>query len=155
MNGLYVEKVVTLHHEINKQLEIKNKLIMKKIISMALAAVIAISASAKSSLESDNISLVKVNAPVHLVITKAPFTSVKVMSRNKQLASTVSYTIKDGVLRINANDLESIENSKASVTVVVSAPGNVSYQMGNDMVVAAENTVKVKPFPFHHRRMHR
>lgn len=123
---------------------------MKKIISMALAAIIAISASAKGN--DGNISLVKVNAPVHLIIAKAPFTSVKVMSSEKQLAGAVSYTIKDGVLHINANDLESLEHSDASVTVVVSAPGNVQYQMGNDMFVESETVVKAKRFPYRHRR---
>lgn len=122
---------------------------------MALAAIIAISASAKSNAESNEISLVKVNAPVHLVITKAPFTSVQVMSRNKQLTSAVSYTIKDGVLRINTNDLESLEHSDSHVTVVVTAPGDVQYQMGGDMVATSESSIKAKPFPFHHKRMHK
>ncbi len=122
---------------------------------MALAAVIALSASANNSNESSDISLVKVNAPVHLVITKAPFTSVQVMSRNKQLTSAVQYTIKDGILRINTNDLESLEHSDSHVTVVVTAPGEVQYQMGSDVVATAESSVKAKPFPFRHKRMHK
>lgn len=111
---------------------------MKKFIAMALATIISLSASASTSADTNNdakkeFSTVKVFAPVHLLLVKAPFYSVRVMSRDKELASTVHYTIKDGVVRVSASDIEYLEQSYGHVTVVVTAPEDIEYKVGGDM----------------------
>ena len=68
---------------------------MKKFITIALAAVIAISASAKK-VNTAVFNSVKVNAPVHLVIVPGREYSVGVTSRetgtHHTLMSSISYT---------------------------------------------------------------
>ena len=62
---------------------------MKKFITIALAAVIAISANAKK-VNTAVFNSVKVNAPVHLVIVPSREYSVNVSSRETGLASAIS-----------------------------------------------------------------
>ena len=105
---------------------------MKKFITLALAAVIAISANAKK-VNTAVFNSVKVNAPVHLVIVPSREYSVDVTSRETGLASAISWSIKDGVLNISARDLETLEQSDGTVDVIVSAPQGVDYTIGQDM----------------------
>lgn len=105
---------------------------MKKFISIALAAVIAISANAKKT-ETAQFSSVKVNAPVHLVIVPGRSYSVNIMSRNPELASAVSWKIKDGVLSLSSRDIESLEHSQGMVDVIVTSPNAIDYQVGKEM----------------------
>ena len=105
---------------------------MKKFITIALAAVIAISASAKK-VNTAVFNSVKVNAPVHLVIVPSREYSVDVNSRETGLASTISWSIKDGVLNISACDLEALEQANGTVDVIISAPGSINYEIGNSM----------------------
>ncbi len=112
---------------------------MKKLASLALAAIIALSANAKKvepsvrHSQTSEFTSVKVNAPVHLVIVPGRIYSVNVMSRNPELATAISWKVKDGVLSLNALDLESLEHSRATVDVIVTAPTNVNYQVGKDL----------------------
>ena len=99
---------------------------MKKFITLALAAVIAISANAKK-VNTAVFNSVKVNAPVHLVIVPSREYSVDVTSRESDLASAISWSIKDGVLNISARDLETLEQANGTVDVIVSAPQGVDY----------------------------
>ena len=104
---------------------------MKKFISLALAAFIALSASAKK-VTTSAFSSVKINAPVHLVIVPGKSYSVNVVSRNPQLATAVSWQVKDGVLSLSALDLASLEQSRTGVDVIVTAPESVDYQIGHN-----------------------
>ena len=67
---------------------------MKKFITIALAAVIAISANAKK-VNTAVFNSVKVNAPVHLVIVPSREYSINVTSQEAGLTSAISWTIKD------------------------------------------------------------
>ena len=80
---------------------------MKKFITIALAAVIAISANAKK-VNTAVFNSVKVNAPVHLVIVPSREYSINVTSQESGLTSAIAWTIKDGVLHISARDLEAL-----------------------------------------------
>ena len=115
---------------------------MKKFITIALAAVIAISANAKK-VNTAVFNSVKVNAPVHLVIVPGREYSVDVTSRETGLASTISWSIKNGVLNISARDLEALEQAGGTVDVIVSAPRGVDYQIGQDMQQVSSNKRKV------------
>ena len=105
---------------------------MKKFITLALAAVIAISANAKK-VNTSVFNSVKVNAPVHLVIVPSREYSVNVTSQESGLSSAISWSIKDGVLSINARDLETLEQANGTVDVIISAPRGIDYQIGQDM----------------------
>ncbi|MBR1667413.1 MAG: hypothetical protein IJ693_03925 [Bacteroidaceae bacterium] len=105
---------------------------MKKFLSLALAAIIAISANAKK-VETAQFSSVKVNAPVHLVMVPGREYSVNIVSRNPQLTTAVSWTVKNGVLTLNARDLESLEQSNATVEVFVTSPNALDYQLTKDV----------------------
>ena len=105
---------------------------MKKFITLALAAVIAISAHAKK-VNTAVFNSVKVNAPVHLVIVPSREYSVNVTSQESGLSSAISWSIKDGVLSINARDLETLEQANGTVDVIISAPRGIDYQIGQDM----------------------
>lgn len=105
---------------------------MKKLLTLALAITLTLGTSAKNS-DSNEFSSVKVYAPVHLVITKSADYSVKVFSRNKELTSAIKYTIRDGILSISSNDIESLEKAHGHVTVVVSAPDDIDYSLSPDM----------------------
>ena len=124
---------------------------MKKFISLALAAVIAISANAKK-VNTAVFNSVKVNAPVHLVIVPSREYSVDVTSRERGLASAISWSIKDGVLNISARDLETLEQSNGTVDVIVSAPRGVDYTIGQDMQQVSSSKKRVPLFRRHHRR---
>ncbi|MBQ0022969.1 MAG: hypothetical protein KBT29_06990 [Prevotellaceae bacterium] len=117
---------------------------MKKFISLALAAVVALSANAKR-VETAQFSSVKVNVPVHLVVVKGRTFSVDVISRDAQLATAVKWSVKDGILRLSAQDIESLEKSGRPVSVIVTAPVDVEYKVGSDM----------KGTPIKHRRHRR
>ncbi len=75
---------------------------MKKFITIALAAVIAISANAKK-VNTAVFNSVKVNAPVHLVIVPSREYSVNVTSQESGLSSAIAWSVKDGVLSISAH----------------------------------------------------
>jgi len=105
---------------------------MKKIMTLAIAAFIALTASAKIEKTSE-FKTVKVDAPVHLVILKGHDYTVNMMSRNSELTHAVSYKVKDGKLYLSARDLESLEKSNGRVTVIITAPGDVDYQIASDM----------------------
>lgn len=100
---------------------------MKKFITIALAAVIAISANAKK-VNTAVFNSVKVNAPVHLVIVPSREYSINVTSQESGLTSAIAWTIKDGVLHISARDLEALQQAKGTVDVIVSAPRGVDYR---------------------------
>ncbi len=122
---------------------------MKKFISLALAAIIALSANAKK-VETTAFSSVKVNAPVHLVIVPGREYSVNVVSRNPELATAVAWKVKDGVLNLSARDLESLEQSNNAVEVIVTTPNAIDYQVGQDMKSVSSS--KHRFFPRRHRR---
>ena len=105
---------------------------MKKFLSLALAAVIALSANAKK-VQTAEFSSVKVYAPVQLVIVPGKEYSVNIVSRNAELATAVSWKVKNGVLNLSARDLESLERAHESVNVIVTAPSAVDYQIGKDL----------------------
>ena len=124
---------------------------MKKFITLALAAVIAISANAKK-VNTTVFNSVKVNAPVHLVIVPSREYSVDVTSRESDLASAISWSIKDGVLNISARDLETLEQANGTVDVIVSAPRGVDYTIGQDMQQVSSSKKRAPLFRRHHRR---
>jgi len=124
---------------------------MKKFITLALAAVIAISANAKK-VNTAVFNSVKVNAPVHLVIVPSREYSVDVTSRESDLASAISWSIKDGVLNISARDLETLEQANGTVDVIVSAPQGVDYTIGQDMQQVSSSKKRAPLFRRHHRR---
>lgn len=105
---------------------------MKKILSLALAAILTLSANAKV-VKTSQFSSVKVNAPVHLVIVPGRSYSVNVMSRDPELASAVSWRIRDGVLSLSSRDVESLERSRNKVEVIVTTPNAIDYQVGKEM----------------------
>ena len=123
---------------------------MRKFITLALAAVIAISANAKK-VHTSVFNSVKINAPVHLVIVPGREYSVNVLSRESKLASTISWNIKDGVLNISARDLNALERSNGTVDVIVSAPRDVNYQIGYNMEEVSSSQRSIRPFRRHRR----
>jgi len=123
---------------------------MKKFITLALVAIIAISASAKK-VNTAVFNSVKVNAPVHLVIVPSREYSVNVTSRETGLSSAISWSIKDGVLNISARDLEALEQADGPVDVIVSAPRGVDYQIGQDMQETSSSKKRAPMFRRHRR----
>ncbi len=108
---------------------------MKKFITIALAAVIAISA----------------NAPVHLVIVPSREYSVNVTSQESGLSSAIAWSVKDGVLSISARDLEALEQANGTVDVIVSAPHGVDYQIGQDVQETSSSKKRIPMFRRHRR----
>ena len=123
---------------------------MKKFITLALAAVIAISANAKK-VNTAVFNSVKVNAPVHLVIVPSREYSVNVTSQESGLSSAISWSIKDGVLSISARDLEALEQADGTVDVIISAPRGVEYQIGQDMQQVSSSKKRAPLFRRHRR----
>ena len=123
---------------------------MKKFITIALAAVIAISANAKK-VNTAVFNSVKVNAPVHLVIVPSRQHAVDINSREAGLANAISWSIKDGVLNISARDLEALEQANGTVDVIVSAPRGVDYQIGQDMQETSSSKKRIPMFRRHRR----
>ena len=123
---------------------------MKKFITIALAAVIAISANAKK-VNTAVFNSVKVNAPVHLVIVPSREYSVNVNAQEAGLASAIAWSIKDGVLNISARDLEALEQANGTVDVIISAPRGVDYQIGQDMQETSSSKKRVPLFRRHRR----
>jgi hypothetical protein len=123
---------------------------MKKFITIALAAVIAISANAKK-VNTAVFNSVKVNAPVHLVIVPSREYSVNVTSQESSLSSAIAWSVKDGVLSISARDLEALEQANGTVDVIVSAPRGVDYQIGQDMQETSSSKKRIPMFRRHRR----
>ena len=123
---------------------------MKKFITLALVAIIAIRASAKK-VNTAVFNSVKVNAPVHLVIVPSREYSVNVTSREAGLSSAIAWSIKDGVLNISARDLEALEQADGPVDVIVSAPRGVDYQIGQDMQETSSSKKRAPMFRRHRR----
>ena len=105
---------------------------MKKFFTLFLAAVIAISANAQKSTTPEFTS-VKVNVPVHLVIMPGREYSVNMVSKNQELASAVSWTVKDGTLSLSTRDIDSFDDSSAPVYAIVTSPNAVEHSVGKDM----------------------
>lgn len=105
---------------------------MKKFFTLALAAVIAISVNAQKSTTPEFTS-VKVNVPVHLVIMPGREYSVNMVSKNQELASAVSWTVKDGTLSLSTRDIDSFDDSSAPVYAIVTSPNAVEHSVGKDM----------------------
>ena len=123
---------------------------MKKFITLALAAVIAISANAKK-VNTAVFNSVKVNAPVHLVIVPSREYSVNVTSQESGLSSAIAWSVKDGVLSISARDLEALEQANGTVDVIVSAPHGVDYQIGQDVQETSSSKKRIPLFRRHRR----
>ena len=123
---------------------------MKKFITIALAAVIAISANAKK-VNTAVFNSVKVNAPVHLVIVPSREYSVNVTSQESGLSSAIAWSVKDGVLSISARDLEALEQANGTVDVIVSAPHGVDYQIGQDVQETSSSKKRIPMFRRHRR----
>ena len=123
---------------------------MKKFITIALAAVIAISANAKK-VNTAVFNSVKVNAPVHLVIVPSREYSVNVTSQEAGLSSAIAWSVKDGVLSISARDLEALEQANGTVDVIVSAPRGVDYQIGQDVQETSSSKKRIPMFRRHRR----
>jgi len=123
---------------------------MKKFITLALAAVIAISANAKK-VNTAVFNSVKVNAPVHLVIVPSREYSVNVSSQESGLSSAIAWSIKDGVLSISARDLEALEQADGTVDVIISAPRGIEYQIGQDMQQVSSSKKRAPLFRRHRR----
>ena len=123
---------------------------MKKFITIALAAVIAISANAKK-VNTAVFNSVKVNAPVHLVIVPSREYSVNVTSQESGLSSAIAWSVKDGVLSISARDLEALEQANSTVDVIVSAPRGVDYQIGQDVQETSSSKKRIPMFRRHRR----
>ena len=124
---------------------------MKKFITIALAAVIAISANAKK-VNTAVFNSVKVNAPVHLVIVPSREYSVNVTSQESGLSSAIAWSVKDGVLSISARDLEALEQANGTVDVIISAPGSINYEIGDSMQESSSTKHRAR-FSFRrHRR---
>ena len=119
---------------------------MKKFITIALAAVIAISANAKK-VNTAVFNSVKVNAPVHLVIVPSREYSVNVTSQESGLSSAIAWS----VLSISARDLEALEQANGTVDVIVSAPRGVDYQIGQDMQETSSSKKRIPMFRRHRR----
>ena len=117
---------------------------MKKFLTLALAAIITLSVNAKGT-KTNEFSSVKVNAPVHLIIVPGRTYSVNVVSRNPQLATAVSWKVKDGVLNVSARDFESLEQSDTRVEVIVTSPNAVDYQVGKDLETVTSSVHKLAP----------
>lgn len=122
---------------------------MKKYIILAIAAIASLTASAAVQ-NTDKFSTISVDAPVHLVIVHGPTYSVNLMSRNEQLTSAVAWKVKDGKLYVSARDLESLQNADGRVTVVVTAPQSIDYNVESDMQQTSYRAVK-RHFPFFRR----
>lgn len=122
---------------------------MKKIITLALLAIATLTASATPE-QTSKFSSVSVDAPVHLVIVHGPSYSVNLMSRNEQLTSAIAWKVKDGKLYVSARDMESLQNADGRVTVVVTAPEGVDYNVESDVVQTSYRAVK-RHFPFFRR----
>lgn len=122
---------------------------MKKIITLALMAIATLTASATPE-QTSQFSTVSVDAPVHLVIVQGPTYSVNLMSRNEQLTSAVAWKVKDGKLYVSARDLESLQNADGRVTVVITAPQGIDYNVESDMQQTSYRAVK-RHFPFFRR----
>ena len=105
---------------------------MKKILSLAIAAVFVLGVNAQKTTTSE-FSSVKVNVPVRLVIVPGRDYSVQMVSKNKELASAVSWNIKDGTLNLSTRDLESFDASDSPVYAIITSPNAVDYAVGKDM----------------------
>ena len=101
-------------------------------MTIAIAIMMAIVANAQPA-RTQQFSTVKVNAPVRLTIVNGPSYSVNVRSANSELAQAVTWSVENGQLNLNALDLQSLENSDDEVRVIVTAPGNVNYEIGGGM----------------------
>lgn len=127
---------------------------MKQFIALAIMALASLTASAKVE-PTAQFHAVSVNAPVHLVIVPGPAYSVNLMSRNEQLTSAVSWKVKDGKLFLSARDMESLQHSNASVTVVVTAPEAIEYNLTSDVQQTEYKELKTPRRIPHFGRRHR
>lgn len=126
---------------------------MKKIITLALMAIATLTASATPE-QTAQFSSVSIDAPVRLVIAHGPTYSINLMSRNEQLTTAVAWKVKDGKLYISARDLESLQNADGRVTVIITAPEGIDYNVESDMQQTSSKTIK-RPHRFPFFRRHR
>lgn len=105
---------------------------MKKIISLALAAIFTLTVSARPKF-TEQFQSVVLDAPVHLVIVRAPGYSVNLLSRNHDLTAALNWKVKDGKLYLSAKDAEKLNKSSRPVTVVVTAPEDVDYKLTSNV----------------------
>lgn len=126
---------------------------MKKIITLALMAIATLTASATPE-QTAQFSSVSIDAPVRLVIAPGPAYSINLMSRNEQLTTAVAWKVKDGKLYISARDLESLQNADGRVTVIITAPEGIDYNVESDMQQTSSKTIK-RPHRFPFFRRHR
>lgn len=105
---------------------------MKKYVTLALMALLTLSVNAKK-VNTSRFSTVKVDAPVRLVIEKGNRYAVNVLSHDRELATAISWEVKDGVLHLSTRDFDSLDRAGSIVNVIVTVPTDVDYEIGRGL----------------------
>lgn len=105
---------------------------MKKMMILVSAIMMAATANA-TRIETADFSEVRVNVPARVRIVSGDSYSVNITAENKDLEGLVRYNVEDGVLRINASNLDAIRDNGSSFCITIVTPNVPKVTTGREM----------------------
>ncbi|MCQ2197700.1 MAG: DUF2807 domain-containing protein [Bacteroidaceae bacterium] len=105
---------------------------MKKMMILVCAIMMVATANAKR-VETTSFNEVRVNVPARVRIVAGETYSVNIVAENKYLTDAVKVTVKDGVLAINSNGIESLGNEGEELCITIVTPCEPKLSASRDM----------------------
>ena len=101
----------------------KNMLIMKKMMILAAAVIATMSANAKSkAMETQRFDKVQVNVPAQVRMAQGEEYAVRFASTDGLSVMNVRYSIENGTLKINSDDLAMMEGRTDKLYITIITP---------------------------------
>lgn len=105
---------------------------MKKMMILVSAIMMTVTANAKH-VETASFSEVRVNIPARVRIVAGDTYCVNITAQNELLENAVRLKIEDGVLRINALDLEAYGEDAETLCITIVTPREPKFTAGRGM----------------------
>jgi hypothetical protein len=110
----------------------KNMLIMKKMFILAAAVIATMSANAKSkSMETGRFDKVQVNVPAQVRMAQGEEYAVRFTSTDGLSVMNVRYSIENGTLKINSDDLAMLEGRTDMLYITIITPEGAEMVKSN------------------------
>ena len=109
---------------------------MKRLIILATAMIIAAVAHCEN-IVTESFESVCVNIPADVRIQRGEDYGVRIVARNKYVTRTIKTRVENGVLKIDARDLESLQVNE-KIRLYITVPSDCQVKVGRDTVIASE-----------------
>ena len=127
-----IRKKTNAENEKNRYRIFKNMLIMKKMMILAAAMIATISVNAKSkAIETGRFDKIQVNVPAQVRVAQGEEYAVRFASTDKLSVMNVRYSIENGTLKINSDDLAMMEGRTDMLYITIITPEGAEMVKSN------------------------